>query len=231
MPDDTIVIIDDEPQIRRVVRNALTAQGVRVVEAENGAAGIDRVAAERPSLVVLDLGLPDTRGIEVCREIRRWSTVPIIVLSARYADEEKIALLDAGADDYLTKPFNPDELRARVRAQLRRSRLGSLSTEPGPVRLGRIAVDLASRSVTRDGESIHLTKTEWELLRALLAHPGRILTHRQLFSAVWGASEGDAQVYLRVYIANLRRKLEDDPMRPRLIVTEIGVGYRLVPPR
>jgi two-component system KDP operon response regulator KdpE len=231
VPDDTIVIIDDEPQIRRVVRNALTAQGVRVVEAESGAAGIDRVAAERPSLVVLDLGLPDTRGIEVCREIRRWSTVPIIVLSARYADEEKIALLDAGADDYVTKPFNPDELRARVRAQLRRSRLGSPFTEPGPVRLGRIAVDLAARSVTRDGESIHLTKTEWDLLRVLLAHPGRILTHRQLFSAVWGVSEGDAQVYLRVYIANLRRKLEDDPVRPRLIVTEIGVGYRLVPPR
>ena len=230
VPDDTVLVIDDEPQIRRVVRNALSAHGVRVLEAENGAVGVDRAAAQQPSLVVLDLGLPDVPGIDVCREIRRWSTVPIIVLSARYADEEKIALLDAGADDYLTKPFNPDELVARVRAQLRRARQGSAQSVPGPVRLGRVAVDLVERSVTRDGAPVHLTKTEWELLRALLARPGRTMTHQQLFSAVWGASEGDAQVYLRVYIANLRRKLEDDPMRPRLIVTEVGVGYRLAPP-
>jgi two-component system KDP operon response regulator KdpE len=230
MPAELFLVIDDEPQIRRVVRHALEIDGARVIEAETGRRGIDEAAARRPSLVVLDLGLPDAPGIEVCREIRRWSTVPIIVLSARYADEEKIALLDAGADDYLTKPFNPQELVARVRAQLRRARIAAPSAAPGPVQLGHVTVDLVARSVARDGEPVHLTKTEWELLRVLVAHAGRTMTHHQLFAAVWGTAEGDAQQYLRVYVANLRRKLEEDPVRPRLIVTDVGVGYRLTPP-
>jgi two-component system KDP operon response regulator KdpE len=231
MPTGTVLVIDDEPQIRRVVRNALAADGARVIEAATGAEGIDAAAAQRPSLIVLDLGLPDRPGVEVCREIRRWSAVPIIVLSARYADEEKIALLNAGADDYVTKPFNPQELVARVRAQLRRAQLAAPGAAPGPVRLDRVVVDLVARTAMRDGEPVHLTKTEWELLRVLLAHAGRTMTHRQLFDAVWGVAEGDAQQYLRVYVANLRRKLESDPVRPRLILTEPGVGYRLEPPR
>lgn len=231
MPAETFLVVDDEPQIRRVVRNALAVDGARVIEAATGAEGIDAAAAQRPSLVVLDLGLPDGPGIEVCREIRRWSTVPIIVLSARYGDDEKIALLDAGADDYLTKPFNPQELVARVRAQLRRARLAAPAAAPGPVQLGDVAVDLVARTVTRDGAPVHLTKTEWELLRVLLAHAGRTMTHPQLFAAVWGAAAGDAQQYLRVYVANLRRKLEPDAVRPRLIITEPGVGYRLELPR
>ncbi|HET7456179.1 MAG TPA: response regulator [Gemmatimonadaceae bacterium] len=231
MATDTFLVIDDEPQIRRVLRRALGADGARVIEAATAAEGVDAAAAHQPSLVVLDLGLPDGAGVDVCREIRRWSTVPIIVLSARYADDEKIALLDAGADDYVTKPFNPEELVARVRAQLRRARVGA-SPAPGPLQLDGITVDLVARTVTRDGEPVHLTKTEWELLRVFLTHAGRTMTHRQLFAEVWGAGvAGDAQQYLRVYVANLRRKLEVDPVRPRLIVTEPGVGYRLDRPR
>ena len=231
LPTDTFLVIDDEPQIRRVVRRALSADGSRVFEAATAAEGIDAAAAQRPDLIVLDLGLPDTPGIDVCREIRRWSGAPIIVLSARYADEEKIALLDAGADDYVTKPFNPQELVARVRAQLRRARLAAPDAAPGPVRLGDVTADLAARTITRAGAPVHLTKTEWELFRVLLAHAGRTMTHQQLFVAVWGGAAGDAQQYLRVYVANLRRKLEPDPVRPRLILTEPGVGYRLERPR
>jgi two-component system, OmpR family, KDP operon response regulator KdpE len=227
----TILIIDDEAPIRRVVRNALAADALRVVDAATGTEGVDLAAAQRPDLVVLDLGLPDMSGIEVCREIRSWSTVPIIVLSARFADEEKIALLDAGADDYLTKPFNPQELVARVRAQLRRARALSTTSAPGPIGFGDVMVDLAARNVTRDGMSIHLTKTEWDLLRVLIANGDRTMTHGQLFRAVWGTSESDAQMNLRVHIANLRRKLEADPVRPRVILTETGVGYRLALPK
>jgi two-component system, OmpR family, KDP operon response regulator KdpE len=229
MADDIFLIIDDEPQIRRVVSNALSADGSRVIEAATAAAGIDAAAAQRPSLVVLDLGLPDGAGIDVCRELRKWSTAPIIVLSARDSDEEKIALLDAGADDYVTKPFNPQELVARIRAQLRRARQSGAGSSPGPIALGAAMVDVAGRVVIRGDEHVHLTKTEWELLGALLAHPGRTLTHQHLFAAVWGNGSGDAQQYLRVHIAALRRKLELDPVRPRLIITEPGLGYRLDP--
>ena len=200
MANDVVLVVDDEPQIRRVVRNALASDTTRVIEAANARDAIDLAAAERPSLIVLDLGLPDASGVEVCREIRSWSQAPIIVLSARHSDQEKVALLDAGADDYVTKPFSPGELQARVRAQLRRSRLAPAAG--------------------------HLTKIEWELLRTLLKHTGRTLTHQQLFRAVWGNSSGDMQQYLRVHVRSLRRKLETDPVRPRLIVTEPGVGYR-----
>lgn len=222
----TVLVIDDEPQIRRVVRHALEADGLRVIEAGLGRSGVDLAAAERPDLIVLDLGLPDLTGIEVCRDIRAWSTAPVLVLSARHSDTEKAALLDAGADDFVTKPFSPVELRARVRAQLRRAQMAS---EPdGSTRLvaGGLMVDLARRSVTRDGAAVHLTPIEWDLLRTLAAHAGRTMTHRQLFTEVWARSHGDAKQYLRVHVASLRRKLERDPVRPERIITEPGVGYR-----
>jgi two-component system KDP operon response regulator KdpE len=175
---------------------------------------------------VLDLGLPDVPGIDVCREIRSWSSAPIIVLSARHSDQEKVALLDAGADDYITKPFSPGELQARVRAQLRRSRLVPAAGPAQTITIGTLVIDPVKPSVKKDDAGIHLTKTEWELLRTLLKHAGRTLTHQQLFRAVWGNSSGDMQQYLRVHIRALRRKIETDPVRPRLIITEPGVGYR-----
>ena len=190
-----------------------------------GREGLDQAATERPDLIILDLGLPDLIGVEVCREIRTWSKAPILVLSARHADEEKVALLDAGADDYVTKPFSTPELKARARALLRRTQ----STEPAGTKLeiGDLVMDLTARSIVRLGESIHLTPIEWELCRVLMSHAGKTLTHRQLFREVWtGRAFGDAQQYLRVYVASLRRKLEHDPVRPRYIVTEPGVGYR-----
>lgn len=228
MPGEVILVVDDEPQIRRVVRNTLAAENARVIEAANGRDAIDLAAAERPALIVLDLGLPDTQGIDVCREIRSWSDAPIIVLSARHSDQEKVALLDAGADDYMTKPFSPSELQARIRAQLRRSRLApAAGAGAGQViTIGELVIDPVKPSLKKAGEPVHLTKTEWELLRTLLKHAGRTLTHQQLFRAVWGNSSGDMQQYLRVHIRSLRRKIEADPVRPRLIVTEPGVGYR-----
>ena len=223
---DIVLVIDDEPQIRRVVRNALAAGEHRVLEASTGRAAIDLAAAERPALIILDLGLPDMDGIDVCREIRSWSSAPIIVLSARHADAEKVALLDAGADDYITKPFSPSELEARIRAQLRRARLAPAVGEGTVITIGALTIDPVKPSFKRDGVAIHLTKTEWELFRTLIKHAGRTLTHRQLFHAVWGNSSGDMQQYLRVHIRSLRRKIEADPVRPVLIVTEPGVGYR-----
>jgi len=236
----TLLVIDDEPQIRRLVHNAVTdaplldaVDGetvVRVLEAATGRQGIDLAAAEAPALVVLDLGLPDVSGVEVCREIRRWSTAPIIVLSARHADTEKAELLDAGADDYVTKPFSTVEFLARVRAQLRRARtVPPGQASPVVVAFGDLTVDLQRRRVERAGALLHLTPTEWGLLRALVTHPRQTLTHGQLFRAVWGGGEGDMQQYLRVYVGHLRRKIEDDPVRPRYIQTEPGVGYRFEP--
>jgi two-component system KDP operon response regulator KdpE len=229
MQTDLALVIDDEPQIRRVVRHVLQGEIGRVLEAATGAEGLDLAAARRPTLIVLDLGLPDMAGAEVCREIRQWSTAAIIVLSARHSDQEKVALLDAGADDYVTKPFSTTELQARVRAQLRRARLAAPGESAEPIDVAGVVIDLAKPRLTKAGESVHLTRTEWELLRALIRHAGRTLTHRQLFTAVWGNSHGDAQQYLRVHIRSLRRKIEADPVRPRLIVTEPGVGYRFEP--
>lgn len=223
----TVLVIDDEPQIRRVVRNALVAEDTRVIEAASGTEGIDIAAAERPDLVILDLGLADVPGMNVCREIRKWSDVPIIVLSARHADTEKVELLDAGADDYITKPFSTSELRARVRAQLRRARTSSLGPADSPIESGGVTIDLAKPSLSRGGNIVHLTRIEWDLLRTLVKHAGRTLTHKQIFDVVWGSSSyGDAQQYLRVHIRSLRRKIESDPVRPKLIITEPGVGYR-----
>jgi two-component system KDP operon response regulator KdpE len=226
MSGDVMLVVDDEPQIRRVVRNALAGANVRVIEAAKGAEAIDLAAAERPALIVLDLGLPDTPGIAVCREIRSWSSAPIIVLSARHSDQEKVALLDAGADDYMTKPFSPSELQARVRALLRRARQTPAAGDGQVVTIGDVVIDPVKPSLRKSGESVHLTRTEWELLRALLKHAGRTLTHQQLFHAVWGNSSGDMQQYLRVHVRSLRKKIEADSVRPRLIVTEPGVGYR-----
>jgi|SRR5580693_2810864 two-component system KDP operon response regulator KdpE len=223
--DATGLIVDDEPQIRRVVRNAIKEELGRILEAATGSEGIDLAAAEKPALIVLDLGLPDMPGVEVCREIRRWSNAVIVVLSARQADQDKALLLDTGADDYVTKPFSTLELAARIRANLRR--VQSAPQVEQPIAIGELVVDLAARSVKRGGQPIHLTPIEWELLRTFLTQAGRTLTHRQLFSAVWARAFGDPQQYLRVHVANLRRKIEADPVRPRVIVTEPGVGYRL----
>lgn len=221
----TILVIDDEPQIRRAVRNALAESADRVIEAATGSEGIDAAAAERPALVVLDLGLPDMDGVRVCRELRKWSSAPILVLSARHTEHEKVNLLDAGADDFITKPFSTAELQARVRAHLRR--VQREETERSPVlNVQDLEIDAARRTVRRAGENVHLTPTEWDLLRTFVAHPDRTLTHKQLFDAVWPRSGGDPQQYLRVYVANLRRKIESDPVRPRILITEPGVGYR-----
>lgn len=220
----SILVIDDEPQIRRALRNALAIDETRVLEAGSAEEGIDLAAAQRPDVIILDLGLPDRDGLSVCREIRKWSDVPIVVLSARHTEKDKTTLLDAGADDFITKPFNTSELKARLRAVLRR--VQRQETGAGLVQVEGIEIDVATRTLRRDDRIVHLTPIEWDLLRVLVAHRDRTLTHRFLFDAVWPRSGGDAREYLRVYIANLRRKLESDPVRPHIIVTEPGVGYR-----
>lgn len=225
-PPSVALVVDDEPHIRRAVRNALDEDFDRIVEAGSATEAVDLASARRPDVVVLDLGLPDKPGLWVCAEIRKWSSVPILVLSAHHSENEKIRLLNEGADDYVTKPFHPGELLARVRAQMRRSRMAEVPGEGSRLCVGDLVIDTAARTVKRSGEDVHLTPTEWELLRAFLRHAGKTLTHHQLFRSVWAASSGDPQQYLRVYVANLRRKLEPDSVRPRLIITEPGVGYR-----
>jgi two-component system KDP operon response regulator KdpE len=222
----TILVIDDEPQIRRAVSNALGPLSDRVLEASTGSGGIDAAATERPDLIVLDLGLPDMQGLDVCHEIRRWSTAPIIVLSARHAEDEKVRLLSAGADDYITKPFSLREFEARVRVQLRRAAMVPDGGAPTPIEVRGLRIDFAGHRVTRNGEDVRLTRVEWKLLAALAAQTGRTMTHRQLFDAVWGRAFGNPQQHLRVHITHLRRKIEPDPSLPVLIVTEPGVGYR-----
>jgi two-component system KDP operon response regulator KdpE len=223
----TLLVVDDEPHIRRAVRNALAADFDRVLNAGTASEAVDLAAAHRPDAVVLDLGLPDRPGVWVCAELRKWSTAPILVLSAHHSESEKIRLLDEGADDYVTKPFSPGELVARVRAQIRRARMSDIPGEASAIGIGDLVIDAGTRTVKRGGGDVHLTPTEWDLLRAFLRDAGKTLTHRQLFRAAWAASSGDPQQYLRVYVANLRRKLEPDSVRPRIIITEPGVGYRL----
>lgn len=227
---NAILVIDDEPQIRRAVRNALRDVSDRVLEAATGGEGIDLCAAERPSLVVLDLGLPDMQGEDVCREIRRWSDSPIVVLTARHSEQEKVTLFGAGADDYVTKPFSVLELAARARVHLRRARAATDAATQRIVADG-LVIDLPARRVERDGEPLRLTRIEWLILATLVRAGGRTLTHQQIFDAVWGREFGSPQQYLRVHITNLRRKIEIDPAQPELIVTEPGVGYRFEPPR
>jgi two-component system KDP operon response regulator KdpE len=227
MPEPaSILIIDDEPQIRRALKNALQEEFDRVIEAETGNQGIDLVATAQPDLVILDLGLPDLSGLEVCREIRRFAATPIIVLSARHAEQDKVSLLSEGADDYVTKPFSTRELVARVQAQLRRARAQHTIPSDVPVEAGELTIDLARRVLMRAGERVRLTPIEWNILRALVLAAGKTLTHRQIFDAVWGRGPGDPQQYLRVHITNLRRKIEAEPGAPRHVVTEPGVGYR-----
>lgn len=223
----TILVIDDERQIRRAVANALRPLCERVLEAATGTVGIDVAAAEQPDLVLLDLGLPDIAGIDVCHEIRSWSRAPIIVLSARHAEDEKVTLLTAGADDYITKPFGLRELDARVRVQLRRAPAGRAHRDAlHPIETDGLRIDFAGHRVTRNGEPVRLTRIEWRLLAALVARAGRTMTHRQIFDAVWGRAFGNPQQHLRVHITHLRRKIEPEPSLPSLIVTEPGVGYR-----
>lgn len=220
-----VVVVEDEKQIRRFVRSALEEEGCRVFEAETAAQGLIEAGTRKPALVVLDLGLPDRDGVDFIRDLRGWSAVPVIVLSARSAEPDKIAALDAGADDYLSKPFGVGELLARVRALLRRH-IQMLEGGTPIVEFGEVRVDLARRAVERSGQPIHLTPIEYRLLTFLLANAGKVLTHRQLLKEVWGPSYVDSSHYLRVYVGHLRQKLEIDPAQPRHLLTETGVGYR-----
>ena len=219
-----ILVVDDEAPIRRFLRAALSAHNYVIFEAGNGRAAIDAMIAVRPDLIILDLGLPDMDGIEVTRQLREWTTVPIIVLSVREHETDKIAALDAGADDYLTKPFGVGELLARIRTAIRHA--ARSSTDP-VFELGELIVDLARRLVTVAGQEVQLTPTEYDLLRLLAVDAGKVLTHHQLLRQVWGPGYDEELHMLRVNISNLRRKIERDPARPRYIVTEPGVGYRL----
>lgn len=219
-----VLVVDDEQAIRRFLRAALGAQGYTIYEAAGGREAIQAMIAYRPDVVILDLGLPDLDGVEVTRQVREWSQVPILILSVREGEEDKIAALDAGADDYLTKPFGAGELMARLRVALRRA------SHPGGepvVQVGELSVDLGRRLVTLAGQEVALTPTEYDLLRLLVQNAGKVLTHRLLFQRVWGTGYEPDLHLLRVNISNLRRKVEPDPARPRYIVTEPGVGYRL----
>ena len=218
-----ILVIEDDASIRRFLRGALEHEGFLVEEATDGASGVASAMRARPELIVLDLGLPDRDGVEVTRDVRRWSTVPILILSARATEDDKIDALDAGADDYLTKPFGVGELMARTRALLRRH---SASSDEPVVVFSDVHVDLAHRTVTRGGTDVHLTPIEYKLLALLIGSAGRVLTHRQLLREVWGPEHVHDPHYLRIYVANLRHKLEADPTRPRHFITETGVGYR-----
>lgn len=219
-----ILVVDDELAIRRFLHTVLSSEEFSLHEAENGHAGLASAAAFRPDVILLDLGLPDLDGIEVIKRIREWSPVPIIVLSVRDRENDKVAALDAGADDYLTKPFGVGELLARIRAALRRS----LQQTPEPVFTSNgLVVDLTRRRVTVDGGDVQLTPTEYDILRLLVTHAGKVLTHGQILKQVWGIAYLEQPHVLRVNVSNLRRKIEADPSRPRHIITEPGVGYRL----
>ena len=220
-----IMIIDDEPQMRRLLQVALTAHGYEIREAETGREGIDQTAVFHPDLIVLDLSLPDLDGIEVIKKLREWTQTPVIILSVREQEGDKIAALDAGADDYVTKPFNMGELLARIRTALRHA--AGTGDEP-VLTFGGLVIDLTRRYVAMDGREVKLTPTEYELLRVLTVNAGKVLTHRQLMRMVWGPSYEQETNYLRVYIRQLRQKIEPDPARPRNIITESGGGYRLI---
>lgn len=220
-----VLLVEDEAQMRRFLRAALTSHGYRLVEAEKGGEAVGLTTSHNPELVLLDLGLPDIDGFEVTRRLREFSKVPIIVLSARGREDDKVAALDAGADDYVTKPFGMNELLARMRVALRH-REGLASEEP-VLEFEGLRIDFARHEVTREGELVKLTPLEFKLLACLARHEGKVLTHRQLLKEVWGPSHGDDTHYLRVYMANLRKKLERDAAAPRYLLTEPGVGYRL----
>ncbi|MGH8511368.1 MAG: two-component system response regulator KdpE [Gammaproteobacteria bacterium] len=226
--EGNILIVEDEKEIRRFVRNSLEEEGYRVFEAENMRRGLIEAGTRKPDLVILDLGLPDGDGMDFIRDVRAWSSLPIIVLSARIEERDKVEALDGGADDYLSKPFGVAELLARVRASLRRRAVAA--GEEGPIaQFGNVVVDLANRRVSKGNKDMHLTQIEFRLLAVLLGHPGKVLTHRQLLREVWGPPFVEHSHYLRIYMGHLRQKLEDDPARPKFLLTETGIGYRFVP--
>jgi two-component system KDP operon response regulator KdpE len=227
-----VLVVEDEPQVMRFLRATLPAHGYRLIEAATGAQALVEAQTRQPDLVLLDLGLPDLDGLEVTRRLRAWSGIPIVVISARGQERDKVQALDMGADDYLTKPFGTDELLARMRVALRhalRSSGGPGAASAGETvfEMGEVRVDFGARIVYRRGEEVRLTRTEYRLLAALVRHAGKVLTHRQLLVEVWGPGAVEETHYLRVYMAQLRHKLEDDPARPRHLLTETGVGYRL----
>lgn len=236
MTQPVVILIEDEVQIRRFVRAALEAEGWQVHEADTARRGLADAGTRKPELLIIDLGLPDGDGIEVIRDVRGWSNVPILVLSARTNELDKIAALDAGADDYLTKPFGLGELMARVRANLRRPRAvatesphNGMAQAEAVFRFGDIEVNRAERIVRRAGAEVHLTPIEYRLLAVLMANVGRVITHKQMLRDVWGPSHSEQNHYLRIYMGHLRQKLEADPAQPRHLLTESGVGYRLLP--
>ena len=222
----TVLIIEDEKGIRRLLRTALEGDSVRVFEAEDLARGLVEAATRKPDLVILDLGLPDGDGITFVQEFRQWSSVPVLVLSARDSEHDKVAALDAGADDYMTKPFGVGELQARLRVLMRRYP-GSEKNDP-VYEFGDICVDIAGRQVRKGGEEVHLTPIEFRLLTILIGHSGKVLTQRQLLNEVWGPNAVEHAHYLRIYMGHLRQKLETDPARPQHFITETGIGYRFV---
>jgi two-component system KDP operon response regulator KdpE len=227
MPDQTILIVDDEPQIRRVMLTTLSSHGYTVVEAKSGEEALDLIRADRPDLIILDVNLPGISGLETCREIRASSEVPIIMLTVRNSERDKVQALDAGADDYVVKPFGVEELMARIRAALRRATPG----ESIPAFAGEdLTIDFEKRAVTVKGNPVKLTPKEFELLRQLVANTGKSQAHRRLLQAVWGPDYGDENEYLRVFINQLRKKIEPDPSHPRYIHTEPWIGYRFDPP-
>ena len=226
MAEPVVVVIEDEPQIRRFLRATLQGQSYRLFEAETGADGLIEAATRQPDIVIIDLGLPDMDGLEVIRRLREWSSVPVIVLSARGGERDKVAALDAGADDYVEKPFSTDELLARIRVALRHAAGGPRAAD-AVFEVGGLHVDQGRRVVRVDGADVHLTPIEYRLLTTMIRHAGKVLTHRQLLREVWGPSHVEDAHYLRVFMAQLRRKIEREPAQPRHLLTEPGVGYRL----
>ena len=223
----TIIVIEDEAQIRRFLRTTLVSEDYQVIEAENGKQGLTEAATRKPDLIILDLGLPDMDGVEVVKELRAWSSVPIVILSARSQESDKISALDAGADDYLVKPFGVGELLARIRVALRHVSSAANGEEEGVFAVDELKVDMIHRKITVSGAEVHLTPIEYRLLTVLVKHAGKVLTHRLLLKEVWGPNYVERAHYLRIYMGILRHKLEKDPARPRFLLTEVGVGYRL----
>ncbi len=225
-PSITVLVVDDEPQIVRALRINLSVRGYEVITAGSGAAALRAAAERHPDVVILDLGLPDMDGIEVLAGLRGWTEIPVIVLSARTDSADKVEALDAGADDYVTKPFGMDELLARLRAAVRRGAAASADSDDPVVVTSSFTVDLAAKKVTKDGAAVHLTPTEWGMLEMLVRHRGKLVGRKELLREVWGPSYATETHYLRVYLAQLRRKLEDDPSHPKHLLTEAGMGYR-----
>jgi two-component system KDP operon response regulator KdpE len=223
----TIIIVEDEAQIRRFLRTSLVAEGYQVFEAETGKQGLSEAATRKPDLIILDLGLPDMDGVEVVKGVRSWSSVPVIILSARSQESDKISALDAGADDYLVKPFGVGELLARIRVALRHVSPSANGEEEGVFTVGELNVDMIHRRITVSGTEVHLTPIEYRLLSVLVRHAGKVLTHQMLLKEVWGPNYVERAHYLRIYMGTLRHKLEKEPARPRFLLTEVGVGYRL----